>query len=560
MPQPLKVLIAEDNPADTELLLRELRRTGYEPDWKRVDTEEDFLKALNADLDLVLSDYSMPQFTGLRALELMKVHHPEIPFILVSGTIGEETAVEAMRLGATDYLLKDRLGRLGVAVGRALEEGRLKRERRLSEQALKDSEESLAQAQQIAHVGRWDLALSNLKDINANPLRWSDELFRIFGYEPGQMEVTNEFFFACVHPDDQARIQAAMAEALRTGGTYSLDHRIIRPDGTERMVHEQANVIRDADGRPCRLIGTAQDITERWRANEALRESESRLRVVTDNARVGLVMVNAEHRYTFANNTHAEILGLPSPSIVGLHVSEVLPSIYENQIRARLDQAFAGERGAYEMRRPSPAGMRHYAIGYEPTKVLGGVAQVVVVITEITERKQAEELVKASEARYHALFDHAPDGIVIADAQSHYIDANASICRMLGYTREELTRLHASDIVVAAETSYIQPALDVIHAHAPYHREWHFRRKDGSTFAAEVIAAKMPDGNLLGMIRDNTERRHADQRIREQLAELLRWQDVMMGRESRVQALKAEVNALLAQLKQPPRYSDSSSP
>ncbi|HEY0863547.1 MAG TPA: PAS domain S-box protein [Lacunisphaera sp.] len=421
MPQPINILIAEDDPNDAELLLRGLRRAGYAPAWKHVDNEADFLAALHGGLDLVLSDYSMPHFAGLRALELTKALHPETPFIIVSGTIGEETAVEAMRLGATDYLLKDRLGRLGLAVGRALEEGRLRRERRLGEQALRSSEE--------------------------------------------------------------------------------------------------------------------------------------KLRMVTDNARVGLVMINTGRCYTFANNTYAEILGLPSPDLVGRHVAEVLAPLYEEQIRPRLDRAFAGERVTYELKRPTPAGTRHYIVRYEPTKAPGEAALVVVVITEITDRRQAEESLRASEARYYTLFECAPDGIVIGDAQSRYLDANPSICRMLGYTRAELTRMSATDIIIQSDHPQIGPTLDAIHSGSDYRREWLFRRKDGSQFPAEVLVTKMPDGNLLGMIRDITQRREADRQIREQLAELLRWQEVMMGREDRVQSLKAEVNTLLGRLDLPPRYA-----
>src|ERR1700674_4198182 len=109
----LRVLIVEDNPADAELVLRELRRAGFKPDSKRVDTEAEYLTNLDPTLDIILSDYAMPQFSGLRALELLKEREVDVPFILVSGTIGEETAVSAMRSGAADYLLKDRLARLG---------------------------------------------------------------------------------------------------------------------------------------------------------------------------------------------------------------------------------------------------------------------------------------------------------------------------------------------------------------------------------------------------------------------------------------------------------------
>ena len=111
---------------------------------------------------------------------------------------------------------------------------------------------------------------------------------------------------------------------------------------------------------------------------------------------------------------------------------------------------------------------------------------------------------QTGEARYRALFEYAPDGILIADSQSHYLDANPSICKMLGYTRDELVCMHASDIIVQTEVQYIQPALDAIKADSDYMREWQLKRKDGSVFSAEIIATTMPDGNLLGVIRDIT--------------------------------------------------------
>src|SRR5438477_3256158 len=105
----LRVLIAEDRAADAELIVLELQRAGYAPDWRRVDTEEDYLRALGPDLDVILSDYSMPQFDAPRALRLLQDCALDIPFIIISGTVGEDTAVAAMREGAHDYVLKDRL-------------------------------------------------------------------------------------------------------------------------------------------------------------------------------------------------------------------------------------------------------------------------------------------------------------------------------------------------------------------------------------------------------------------------------------------------------------------
>jgi len=155
MAEPLQLLMAEDNPNDAELVLRALRRSGFEPTWTRVETEADFLKNLHAGLDLILSDYDMPRFTGLWALQLRKLHCPDVPFIIVSGTIGEDTAVEAMRNGAMDYLMKDRLTRLGEAVRQAMEQGRLRRENLQAEHKMRE---------QLAELLRWQDVMLGRED------------------------------------------------------------------------------------------------------------------------------------------------------------------------------------------------------------------------------------------------------------------------------------------------------------------------------------------------------------------------------------------------------------
>jgi PAS domain S-box-containing protein len=143
---------------------------------------------------------------------------------------------------------------------------------------------------------------------------------------------------------------------------------------------------------------------------------------------------------------------------------------------------------------------------------------LIAAVRDITERKLAEEAQQASEARYRTLFEYAPDGIVIVDPKGYYLDANASMCRMLGYTRAEFIRLHASDVVAQTEIQNIEPALSEIKAKSDYHREWQFRRKNGSVFAVDTIATAIPDGNLLAMIRDITERKHTERRLATQSA------------------------------------------
>ncbi|MEE9144013.1 MAG: GAF domain-containing protein, partial [Candidatus Binatia bacterium] len=128
VPIPLRFLILEDRLSDAELILSELRRTGFDPDWVRVETEQDYLTYLDSAPDIILADYHLPQFNASRALELLQERELDIPFIVVTGVLGDEVAVELMKRGAADYLLKDRLGRLGQGVMRALEQKKLRDE------------------------------------------------------------------------------------------------------------------------------------------------------------------------------------------------------------------------------------------------------------------------------------------------------------------------------------------------------------------------------------------------------------------------------------------------
>ena len=139
MSTPLRVLILEDQPADAELTLHELRRADFEPEWARVETEQDYLAHLDPALDIILADYTLPQFDAARALRLLQDSGLDIPFIVVSGSVGEEVIVECMRRGAADYLLKDRLSRLGLAVRRALADRRLREEKQHAVRALQES-------------------------------------------------------------------------------------------------------------------------------------------------------------------------------------------------------------------------------------------------------------------------------------------------------------------------------------------------------------------------------------------------------------------------------------
>jgi PAS domain S-box-containing protein len=207
------------------------------------------------------------------------------------------------------------------------------------------------------------------------------------------------------------------------------------------------------------------------------------------------------------NRNFERVSGYSAAEIPAMHPLDFVAAADRELIAARMAEVF--EKGESH----AEAGFAAKDGRVTPYYFTGIMAEVdgqnclVGVGIDITARKRAEAERRMSEARYLTLFDYAPDGIVIADAKSYYVEANASVCRMLGYTRDELVGLHASDIVAETELAHIGPALEMIKAGLDYRREWQLRRKDGSVFAAEVMATVMPEGHLLGMIRDVTARK-----------------------------------------------------
>jgi len=377
---PLNILIVEDVPDDAELLLAALRRAGFAPRSTRVDTAPDFLAELEKLPDIIISDYSMPQFNGLKALELLQQKGLNIPFVLVSGTVGEDIAVEAMKRGATDYLLKDRMGRLGSAVERALEQHRLRAERQRTEADLNLFRTLIDRTTDSIEVV--DPETGRFLDVN-------ETACQKLGYSREELLALSVPDIEAVAVDHSS--WSKLVEEIRQTGFKIIEGRLKRKDGSTFPV--EVNVRHVQLDREY-LIAVVRDITERKQAEEGLRASEGRLRLVTDNARVGLVMIDENHCYTFVNATYIAILGLPSPDLIGRRVADVLAPLYEEQIRPRLDAAFAGERVAYELHQSGSGGERYYAVRYEPMKIGAAVSLVVVVITEMTEQRQAETEIK----------------------------------------------------------------------------------------------------------------------------------------------------------------------
>jgi PAS domain S-box-containing protein len=400
--------------------------------------------------------------------------------------------------------IKDKAGKIIGASKVARDIG----ERKQAEKALRGERDFISAV--IDTVG----SLVVVIDRQARIIRFNRYCEQLTGYSIVEAQGRN-LIDLLIMPEERATTTHEFKNLCAGQFPNTYENHWVTKGGIPRVISWSNTALVDADGVVEFVIGTGTDITERKRAMESLVESEDRLRFVTDNARVGLVIVDRDRRYTYANNAYAEVLDLHESCIVGQRVCEVLPRIYEEQIRPQLDRAFAGERVAYELRKPEPDGDRHFAIKYEPTKVDGEVMLVIVVVTDITEIKRAEEAQRATEARYRTLFDYAPDGFIMADAGNTYIDANPSFCQMLGYSHDELIGLNSSHIVTEKEIPNVKSAIRAIRTKTEYQREWQLKRKDGSVLDVDVIATAMPDGNRLSIVRDITEHKRAEEALRE---------------------------------------------
>ena len=254
----LRVLVIEDEPTHAELVVRELRRAGFTPDWQRVETEQDYLVRLGSSLDLIIADYSLPQFDAPRALTLMHDQGLDIPFIVVSGTVGEDTVAALLKLGATDYLLKDRLGGLGQAVERALEQSRLRREARLAEANLRESEERYRNLFESVPIAL-SRATPEGRLLNANPA-----LVELLGYP--DRDTLLAVPAADLYIDPEARAQAL--RVLEREGIVDFEAQMRRRDGQLIWARLTMRGVRAPSGQIVYYDAAVRDITLRRQAEE----------------------------------------------------------------------------------------------------------------------------------------------------------------------------------------------------------------------------------------------------------------------------------------------------
>jgi diguanylate cyclase (GGDEF)-like protein/PAS domain S-box-containing protein len=318
MRESIKVLLVEDRPEDAELLIREMRLRGLKVTSKRVEAEAEYLDALeNFRPDLILSDYTIPGFHGTEALEIAQRHRPDTPFIFVSGTIGEERAIQALKQGAIDYVLKENRARLVPAIERALKDVEERDAKRWAQRELEESEERFRFAMHYSSVGM-ALVAPDGRWLGVNPA-----LCEIVGY--GEAELLATDMISITYPDDRETDKPLVTEMVnRVIESYQTNKRFVRKDGRVVWTQLSGSLVWMQSGEPHYFIYQVQDITDRIRAERALRASEERFRSIAEATQEWIWEVDAEGVYTFCSPAVEAILGYKPEALVGSSCLEIV--------------------------------------------------------------------------------------------------------------------------------------------------------------------------------------------------------------------------------------------
>jgi diguanylate cyclase (GGDEF)-like protein/PAS domain S-box-containing protein len=443
---PLRVLILEDSEVDAGLMVAELRQAGYEPDWVRVETEEKYKAQLESKYDIVLADYRLLRTNGDGAPGLLDVAHGKIPLIIVSGTIDAEEAARIIKLGAADFLLKDRMARLGPAVTQALTSKEQHEKLLLAEMKLRDSEQRFRQIAENIKEVFW------LTDPSKNQVLYISPAYEdIWGRSSDSLYVSPRAWAEAIHPEDRARVLEA-AQTKQVRGDYVEEYRIVRSDGSIRWIRDRAFPVVGKEGKVFRIAGIAEDITQRKQFEEEVRDTRNFLASIFDNIPNMIFVKDAEDlRFVRLNPAGEKLMGYSEKELLGKYDYDFFPKDQADFFVAKDRETLAsGERVLVVEETITIKDGTQKILQTKKLPILGkdGTPRYLLGFAEdITERKQAELRLLESEAKLRKLIDGmgpnifvglmTPNGVLVEASESALAAAGLKTRDVLGRPFEQ---------------------------------------------------------------------------------------------------------------------------
>jgi diguanylate cyclase (GGDEF)-like protein/PAS domain S-box-containing protein len=483
MAEPLRVLIVEDREDDAVLVADHLRRAGLNAVWERVDTEAAFAAKLDGDFDLIIADYHLPQFNAPRALEILKNLDLDIPFIVVSGTVGEDAAVAVMRSGARDYVFKENLSRLRPAVEREVRAA---------------TERKAARVAQGEHLGRlasiFESALDAVVTMDAGGAitDWNPIAQTIFGW--AKSEVVGRLVSDTIIPERYRKAhRAGLSRYLATGEGPVLNQRLelaaLHHDGHEFPI--ELSISATVSGSSHIFSAFVRDITGRQRTVEALRASEARYRQIVETAFEGVWVIDSNNKTTFVNQRMADMLGYAPAEMVGKPVLEFMEPDVQAAFAANRDQRRV-RQAEHEFRFKRKDGSELWVLlesspDLDPEgRYLGSLA----MLTDVTERRRGQEALR----RLAGMVATSTDAIMAVDLNGFILNWNSGAERMYGYRAEEIIGRSILTITPDAKADELTGILDRARRGEPIDQvETLRKRKDGSLVEVSISFSTLAD-------------------------------------------------------------------
>jgi PAS domain S-box-containing protein len=385
----MRILYLEDEPKDAELVQASLEAEGISCELTRADSQADFVTFLRqGGFELILADYSLPLFDGISALRIAQEICPEVPFIFVSGTMGEELAIEALKQGATDYVFKTRLSRIASSVRRALREAGERSQRKLAEHALQRNEAYLEEAQRLSHTGSFGWHAASGK------IYWSDETYRIFQYELS-IQPTLDLALERIHPEDRQLVQEVLNSAAQGERDFDFEHRLQMPDGSVKYVRVVGHPCTHTGSDDLEYLGAVTDITERKRPEQELHQ-------LVDFVPQLILVLDPDGKWIHANRVAREYTGLTLDEYRSVDaIGRIIHPDDADKTRAVRERAFSGiDPFELEARLLGKDGVyRWFLFRYNPLVEQGRVRRWYAGATEIESRKQEEERIRKENVR-----------------------------------------------------------------------------------------------------------------------------------------------------------------
>ena len=440
MSTPLRVLLVKDQTEEPELIRQELEKAGFQPDIQQVEIEPDYFRQLDSGPDIVVADFELLQFDALRALELLQEKELGIPFLVVGEEVGTERAVECIRQGAADFLLKDYLSRLGQVVKRSLQENKLQREKEHADSDLRQGVEHFRQLIDLSPAGIAVLSQGALTFVN----RAGTKLLGAASPKP----LTEKPFSQFIHPDSQQEIGKRL-EATQTdekGATLKLEAKFVRLDGEGVDLALTAVPFQQEEEASTLIVFS--DISERKRAQESM-AFDARLVSHLPNA---IVAVDNDRRITYWNQTAEQMYGVLADEALGTQLDQV----YQERTS---DDEQAAVRKALEESSSWQGNITHLKRGGEEAFVDSSVTLLkndggqpdgfLYVLRDVTdsrhsedllqqEHKQTEDQLERERSLYASVFDNTAAPLLVVNAEGQVILFNQACEKLSGYSADEV--------------------------------------------------------------------------------------------------------------------------